>query len=228
MTPATFLSKQQLAPTLFRVDFLPEKPIDFIPGQFIELVLPRPDSHDERGNRRWFSVASAPHEKPLSIITRFHPSDSSSFKNSLFSLDSGSELLIADAMGDFVLPKDSSLPTIWVAAGVGISPFISKARFMKHNNTKRSAHLFWTTSQDEPLPYGADFAAVLDSVFVSDKKSSLTPEDIMSQVGADLLDRSLYYVAGPEKFVEGFIDKLATLGIPRHRLIGDFFHGYEA
>ena len=227
MTSATLHRTQQLSATLFQVEFLPEKPIDFIPGQFIELILPNTDDHDERGHRRWFSVASTPQEQILSIITRYNPKASSSFKNQLFSLDAKANLLIADPMGDFVLPKDSRIPTIWIAAGVGIAPFISMARSLQYSVSNHSAHLFWTTSEDETLPHQTDFNDTLSTVFIADKDTSLTPDHITSQISTDTLKSGLFFIAGPEQFVERFIEKLATIGIPRQRLIGDFFHGYD-
>ena len=49
-----------------------EKPKDFHfePGQFADLTLIDPPETDAEGNRRTFSIASAPHEERLTFATR--------------------------------------------------------------------------------------------------------------------------------------------------------------
>lgn len=49
-----------------------EKPSDwtFTAGQFIDITLPNPSETDSEGNKRGFSVASAPYEDTIMITTR--------------------------------------------------------------------------------------------------------------------------------------------------------------
>jgi ferredoxin-NADP reductase len=98
-------------------------PFAFTPGQYIELSLPHRHA-DSRGMRRVFSIVGVPSEHQLSIATRL-PERRSSFKKALSQLKPGKTIYGTRVAGDFVLPKDSSVPIVCVAGGIGITPFIS-------------------------------------------------------------------------------------------------------
>ncbi len=110
--------------------FRPEKPAHYTAGQYTELALPHPHP-DKRGGRRWFTLSSSPTEDLLSITTKYAgDDDTSSFKRTLFKLKPGSEVHMADPMGDFVLPKLIQTPLVFVAGGIGITPFHSMLEWL--------------------------------------------------------------------------------------------------
>src|SRR5579862_735458 len=98
--------------------FKPLQQLTYTAGQYIELTLPH-DRPDDRGIKRWFTLSSAPGGDLVSITTKFAGEKSSTFKRSLFGLSPGAELHMSEASGDFVLPKDSSIPLVLVAGGIG-------------------------------------------------------------------------------------------------------------
>src|SRR6185369_15796787 len=100
--------------------FRPERPVDYIAGQFTEIYLPHSGA-DSRGERRWFTLSSSPTDALVSITTQFIPTEGSTFKKELFGLRPGAALKLADPMGDFVLPKDPSIPLLFIAGGLGIT-----------------------------------------------------------------------------------------------------------
>src|SRR5690349_12906121 len=104
--------------------FKPEKPVKYTAGQFTEIYLPH-DNADNRGQRRWFTVSSSPTDPMVSITTKFATEHGSTFKQTLAALKPGTPLKLADPMGDFVLPKDPSIPLIFVAGGIGVTPMHS-------------------------------------------------------------------------------------------------------
>jgi len=61
--------------------FMPENPLRWKAGQYLHYTLNHPHP-DDRGVERYFSIASAPHEKYVMVTTRFAPK-SSSFKKAL-------------------------------------------------------------------------------------------------------------------------------------------------
>src|SRR5665213_828787 len=115
--------------------FEPERPLDYIAGQFIMMSI-KHDHPDDRGKEHWFTVSSSPSDAPLISITTKFSTPSSSFKTALHKLKPGEHVAISDPMGDFVLPKDRNIPLIFVAGGIGITPFHSIIKWL--HDTKQS------------------------------------------------------------------------------------------
>ncbi len=225
MTTAKFLQKIQLSESLYTLWFQPDHKLDFIAGQFTEISLPH-SLADERGERRWFSLSSGPEDEKFSITTRHQADASSSFKSRFINLRPTDSIQVADVMGDFVLPKQSNVPIIWIAAGVGIAPFVSMAYSLQSRSRQGSIGLFWTTSYDETLPYKKLFEATTNDIAIYDKTVSLAAKDVTSRVSSETLETGLFYLAGPEKFVELFRKQLLDKGLPASRIVADYFSGY--
>ena len=96
--------------------FFFEKPkkIKFVPGQFIEIHLNKEVYS--------FSIASSPKEKELMITIRMRPSE---FKNKLKKLKIGDEVKIDGPFGQFMLHQNKKIPAVFLAGGIGITPFRS-------------------------------------------------------------------------------------------------------
>jgi ferredoxin-NADP reductase len=163
-----FDHSQEEAPHIRTFFFKPEKPVHYTAGQFTELTLPH-DSPDDRGIRRWFTLSSSPTDELLSITTRFTPDTGSSFKNALFALEPGTVVQMADAMGDFVLPKLIQTPLIFVAAGIGITPFHSILTWLTATGEKRPIKLLYAVHEEDDIIFQDTFekAGVHATIVVS-------------------------------------------------------------
>jgi len=108
-----------------------EKPpgFDFKPGQSVDLTLLNPPETDSEGNVRTFSIASAPFEDQLRFATRMRDT---AFKRSLKNVPLGTVVKMDSAMGSFTLHKNSAKPAVFLAGGIGITPFSSIVRQADH------------------------------------------------------------------------------------------------
>jgi glycine betaine catabolism B len=116
----TLSATKQEANDTFSFIFAPEQPLQWKAGQLLRYVLNHPHP-DDRGVERFFSIASAPHEKHVMLTTRF-ASKSSSFKKALKNLRPGDAIEAHDLEGDFVV-DDSEKTFVFIAGGIGITPF---------------------------------------------------------------------------------------------------------
>src|SRR5689334_9369093 len=89
----------QEAPDITSFYFIPEHPLRYVAGQFIELMLPH-NNPDERGIKHWFTLSSAPGHEQVSITTR-HAEKPSTFKQTLWKLKPGDTVVMSEPMGDF-------------------------------------------------------------------------------------------------------------------------------
>lgn len=212
--------------------FRPEQKVLYTPGQFTEISLPH-EHEDERGHSRWFTLSSSPTDGLLSITTKFaHPG--SSFKKTLKALRPGTNLHLAEPMGDFVLPKDVSIPLVFVAGGMGVTPFHSIVKWLADTKEKRDIEVILAARHLEDVlfeklfhGYGAKVTIVLsepDNDWQGEK-GHLTAEIIERLIGS-LKDKRLY-VSGPEPMVESLDKQLKARGVKPRNLVLDFFPGYQ-
>ncbi len=213
--------------------FRPEKPMDYTAGQFTEFQLPH-NNPDDRGIKRWFTLSSSPTDEFLSITTKFAGETASSFKKTLWQLPMGTELDFAEAMGDFVLPKDPAIPLVFVAGGMGITPFHSIISYLLATGEGRSIEVILAFNTAEDVLFEDLFKkyGVPPTVVLSDPADSwqgenghLSGERILNLVD-DAQDKRLY-VSGPEPMVETLEKDLLATGLDKNNLVLDFFPGYQ-
>ena len=211
--------------------FQPEKPCDFVAGQFTELYVPHDDA-DNRGEKRWFTISSSPTDELFSITTKFATDRSSTFKQTLRGLQPGVRLHFAEPMGDFVLPKDPAIPLLFVVGGMGVTPVHSMVKYLLDTGEQRAIRLLYSVHDQSEIA----FRDVLEGY-------PLTFTPILSQPSADwpgatgkltaarvleaASNQSTIYLSGPEYLVEELNKDLLKSGIPGYRLVTDFFHGYR-
>ncbi|HEY6737205.1 MAG TPA: FAD-dependent oxidoreductase [Candidatus Saccharimonadia bacterium] len=202
--------------------FAPERPITFAPGQYLEVTLPHAHP-DARGNRRTFSIASAPGDAVLRLGVKFYE-PSSSFKTALRALQPGGHIFASNLGGSFTLPANPARPLLFVAGGIGITPFRSMAADLVARGEHRDIVLLYLAAPAEQS-YGDVFAAAqplgLRLVAATDP---YTPE-ALTQTVPDLASREVY-LSGPQAMVDYYKDLLRGRHVPRRRIHTDYFSGY--
>lgn len=202
-----------------------DKPINFRynAGQFIELTLPH-TKVDERGEKRWFTISSAPSEEHLCITTKIIEKRSS-FKNALNSLKAGDTITISEVMGDFILPKDSSLPLIFIAGGIGVTPYRSMIRWLTDTNSERSIELLYFAPNESHIAFRNDLQTPFTKITYITDGSKLSAQSLKSHVKD--INHKLIYISGPEQMAEALVSDLVTEGFDKYRIITDYFPGYK-
>ena len=129
-----------------------EKPpgFEFKPGQSADLTLLNPLETDAEGNVRTFSIASAPFEDQLMFATRMRDT---AFKRSLKKVPLGTVVKMDSAMGSFTLHKNSAKPAVFLAGGIGITPFSSIVRQADHDRAPHKLYLFYSNRRPEDAPF---------------------------------------------------------------------------
>jgi len=201
--------------------FKPEQPVNYEAGQFTQIILPHGNT-DKRGDKRWFTVSSSPTEPLLSITTKHAIDHVSSFKQTLFGLKPGTEVNLADPMGDFVLPKDKAIPLVFVAAGIGVTPMRSMVKYLTDSNEKRNIHLIYAAKSQEEVAFQSLF-----------ENYGVKLNIIIGKLEADMIAKlagpsagKTFYLSGPEPLVEALNKDLPNFGIDPNQIITDYFPGY--
>jgi len=230
--------KMRIAPDIYDFSFNADRKFAFQPGQYLEWTLGHKHP-DNRGNRRYFTIASSPTEKNIRLGVKFYP-DSSSFKKSLTSMGIGSEIVASQLAGDFVLPRNRQQKLVFIAGGIGITPFRSMIKYLMDRNEKRSIILFYSNKIASDIVYqdvlnesyeklGINTVYTLtDTELIPDswsgQKGYITEQMIMKEV-PDYRER-MFYISGPHSMVVAFEKVLKNIGIAKRYIKTDFFPGF--
>lgn len=232
----TLESRAELTPTVQALTFRARRRLAFVPGQYLELDVPHRHP-DARGTRREFSIASAPEDLPLlTVAFREVPGakSQSSYKKALAQVTAGDALAVTGVWGDFILPKKPSSAVLMVAAGIGITPFVSQLRHVRLAEHDRDIVLVYVASEASELAFRDELEAsgVPTIVFTRDEPQNLPRHwrwargvrlDAagLEQVVPDISARHVY-ISGPA----GLIADLAPALEHARSITTDAFSGY--
>jgi ferredoxin-NADP reductase len=129
-----------------------EKPADwtFKAGQFVDITLINPPETDAEGNTRGFSITSAPHEPAIMVTTRLR---NTAFKRVLKSIPLDSQVKIEGPFGNLTLHSDVSRPAVFLAGGIGITPFRSILLHAAKEKLSHRIFLFYSNRRPEDAPF---------------------------------------------------------------------------
>ena len=202
-------------------------------GQFIELTIPH-NNPDDRGIKRWFTLSSSPSQELLSITTKISADNGSSFKKALQALVVGDELTMSDAMGDFVLPKLEQTPLIFVAGGIGITPFHSMLQWMIDTGERRPIKFIYAVRTENEIVFLDTFRKAKQHVTVIVSEPSAAWGGEQGRVDSEKIvglekptDTTLIYLSGPEAMIETLAEQLVASGLRKNQLVTDNFPGYS-
>ena len=215
-------AKNQISAQVYDFVFTPDKSFDFTPGQYLEWTLPH-TRVDGRGNRRSFTIASSPTEQEVHLGVKFY-TPSSSFKKALWYMKPGDVIAAGQLSGNFTLPTDLSKKLVFIAGGIGITPFRSMAKYLLDTKEQRDIVLFYVVSKAEELAYVDLFKASPSIKFVPIVDARLTV-DTLSTSAPDYHERT-FYISGPNGLVEAYRELLRHNGVPAMHIISDYFSGY--
>lgn len=211
----------------------------FKPGQSIDLTLLDPPRTDAKGPRRALSLVSAPCEDGLTVASRVRDS---AFKQWLRDMPVGTPVQIEGPFGSMTLHSNRSRPAVFMAGGIGITPFMSILRQAARDRLPQVIKLLYSNR----LPADAAFLAELQQLEQQHRGSfRLLPTMTgVSGPAADWTGRRgfidahlvrsvlvrptphVFYIAGPPPMVSGMRTLLAGLGVSDDDIRAEEFAGY--
>ena len=211
----------------------------FKAGQAVDVSLIDPVEMDARGPRRAFSIVSAPHEGRILLATRTRDS---AFKRLLCRMPIGGRVQVEGPFGSLTLQSNRSRPAVFIAGGIGITPFMSMLRDAAHRRLPQVVTLLYSNRR----PEDAAFLQELQQ-FHRDHRGSFTLLATMTapqgagqewrgrtgRVDAETIrsvivepSRPVFYVVGPPAMVSGMRDLLNGMRIDDDDIRSEEFSGY--
>ena len=207
-----------------------EKPAEFVfvPGQYADLAIINPKETDREGNIRTFTIASAPGEKDLVFATRMRDT---AFKRELDRMPEGTAIEMDGPYGSFTLHAKKEKPAVFIAGGIGITPFMSILTSAAEEKLNRKFFLFYSNRTENDAAFLRELsgltAEIPDFTFVpimSEREGYLNEKTIRKYV--ENIDGPIYYLAGPPGMVAAMRKMLAGMNIPEDDIRFEEFAGY--
>ncbi len=232
----TLVERNQLAIGAYEFVFTPNRPLVFRPGQYLEWTLGHKFS-DNRGNRRFFTIASSPTENVIRLGVKFYE-PMSSFKRALWAMRKGDTLSASHVAGDFVLPNDAKKKIAFIAGGIGITPFRSMTQYLVDTHDPRSVTLLYSNRTAAEIAYKDTFDTAarsigMKTVYAVTNEPSSMAGTYSGMIDAALIKREIpdykeriFYISGPHGMCEAFTATLRAMGVPRFHIRVDYFPGF--
>lgn len=217
-----------------------EKPEGFTykAGQNSDFTLIDPPETDPEGSKRTFSLVTTPAEDHLAITTRMRDT---AFKRTLRVMEAGTKLTIEGPYGDLTLHENVARPAVFLAGGIGITPFHSMVQDATERALPHAITLFYSNRRPED-------AAFLQELMDLPKKNphftfvgTMTDMEKSAQqwsgergyIDAPMLakyvsqaDMPIYYLAGPLAMVAALRAMLNGSGVSNDDIRTEEFVGY--
>lgn len=231
----TLLNKNKLTSDVYDFVFSSSDKLAFKPGQYLEWTLGH--NADSRGNRRYFTIASSPTEKNIILGTKFYPNPST-FKQKMLDMKEGDSMIASQLSGEFTMPKDVNKKLVFIAGGIGVTPFRSMAKYMLDTGEKRNINFFYSVKTMGDLAYKEIFDEAENvgwkNIYVANENTgALEANQRVGFITGDMLTKEVpdykertFYISGTHGMVTMFEDNLKKLGIPRNQIKVDFFPGF--
>src|SRR5882724_9589607 len=231
--------QQKIVASANVVDFLfvPSKRLSFSPGQYMEWTFAHPHT-DSRGNRRYFTLASSPTEDTIRIGIKFYEKGSS-YKHAFSAIDQKTPIIASQLAGDFTLPKDSKQKLVFIAGGIGVTPFRSMIKYLIDTKQPRSIILLYTNKNVTEIAYQDIFDAAqkqlgIKTVYTLTDRSDV-PSDWQGSVGRiakEMITKEIpdfnerfFYLSGPQTMIDATKKVLRHMGIKENHIKTDYFPG---
>lgn len=220
------LDKKEVAKETTAFSFTKPPGYSFSSGQHTDWKEIDPPKTDAEGPIRTFSFASSPHEDFLMVATRMR---NTAFKNVFKEMPIGTTVEIDEPAGDMVLHKDSSRPAVFLAGGIGITPFHSMVVDAAYKKLPHQIFLFYSNRTPEEAPFLEELKNVDNSNYhfmpVFTATSGHITKETLEKYIPDLT-KPVYYLAGPPKFVLAMRQILSSAGVDDLSIRSEEFEGY--
>jgi ferredoxin-NADP reductase len=179
-----------------------------------------------------------PFENHLMFTTRLRDT---AFKRSLKKVPLATQVKMDPPMGSFTLHKNSAKAAVFLAGGIGITPFLSIVRQADHDRLPHQLHLFYSNRRPEDAPFlealqpleksNPNFRLVCTMTEMSKSKKEWKGK--MGLINREMLSRHLsnlqgpiYYIAGPPAMVAGLRKMLVAANVDEDDIRTEDFAGY--
>ena len=191
------------------------KSINFMPGQFVYVKFEDPNIGNEIHP---FSISSPSNQKNLRLVIK----SLGDFTGQLKNLKPNTTFSVEGPFGFFSNKNYSATKQLWIAGGIGITPFLSMAGDLKNSGNQQVDLYYCVKDQTEAVlldeltkisATNKNFRVIL---WPSDTQGRITGNKI-AEISDNLSDREVF-LCGPHNFSQAIIEQLKLLGVSSSKI----------
>ncbi len=197
-----------------------DKTLQFKPGQFAFVEVQGKNWNEPHP----FTISSAPGDDYLRFTVKVLGDWTRKVREEL---KPGSKVLVRGPYGRFDAEKATD-KQIWLAGGIGLTPFLSKLRAMKPGD-KRQIHLVYAAREVRDAIYldelksRANELRNITLVPLFSEEGNFARVDMMKKKLPDPLNSYEYFMCGPKPMVDGLMKDLKIEGVARDKIHTEAF-----
>ena len=212
------------------------QPFEYRPGQFAFCEIDALDFPDERGNRRHFTISSSPTEKGIVMFTtRIR---GSGFKETLRHAPLGYEISLGTPLGNFVLPEVEIRHHVFIAGGIGVTPYRSILRYALDAKKPIDAFMLYFNRSSADIVFRQELEEISRQMktfslvhVLSDPEPGWKGEkgrldETLLRKWVPKLDQQLFWISGPPPMVMAYKELIKQTGTTDDSIRTDSFTGY--
>lgn len=203
------------------------KHFDYKPGQFMFVSLKRDGKTSEEHP---FTISSSPAREEVC----FTPKELGDFTSTIKDTKTGDKAYIDGPYGVFSFLNVPGDKLVFIAGGIGITPFLSMLRYMKDKNISKEVFLFWGNKSEKEMPFPDEFKEL------SEELAGFTFVPVMSNqedwphekghITGDLIKKYVenykeyeFFICGPPPMLKAVLKALADMGVSEEKIHVEVF-----
>jgi len=214
--------------------FILDKKIDFIPGQFLQIIFDK-DNYENKKLNKYLSFSSSPTKKYIEVTKKL---TESSFSQKLKDLKTEDSVLIKAPLGNCIF-NDEYIKIGFLIGGIGITPVISIMEYIVDKRLNTDAVLLYSnrTRKDiafkKELDYWQTICKNIKVIYTITDSESKEGGYIFGRINKDLVSDKLkdyhqriFFIFGPPHMVEAMKNICIEIGCRRENIKTEIFIGY--
>jgi ferredoxin-NADP reductase len=209
-----------------------EDKLDFYPGQYLSIGFRR---FGRPSPVRCFSIVSSPSSNNLQLGIRVY----GVFTKSLSKLKPGANMFVLGPYGNFLIDEEKDKNIIMLAAGIGITPYMSMLRFLSEQRINLPVTLVYAVRTTDNIPFYNEitelqktnpFLKVIylvaeDIKPIGNQKfyKGLISSDFMDKLTKKYYSPYTFFICGPKGFKDAAIDILSKNNVEKDKIITEEF-----
>jgi ferredoxin-NADP reductase len=216
--------------------FNPDEKIDFLPGQFSQLIFDENDKNNRLLNK-YLSFSCAPQNSYIEVTKRL---SESAFSQRLRALQKGDTILFKAPMGDCVF-KDTYQKIGFLIGGIGITPVISIIEYIVKKQLNTNVCLLYSNRLENDIAFKKEldswqhtYPHLLHVVYMVSGCEPVDERCVFGTIDKDIVmghmadwQERMIFIFGPPAMVNAMTNICSEISCRQELVKTENFMGYE-
>ncbi|MEK7098130.1 MAG: FAD-binding oxidoreductase [Patescibacteria group bacterium] len=207
-----------------------DEKLKFKPGQYVSIALY--DKRGKIGQKHHFSISSSPDEGGVRLGIKIF----GKFTQELSVKKEGDEIALFGPYGDFVFDAEKMKDVVFIAGGIGITPFMSAFRCAADRKLPNKMTLLYSNKTVDGTAFFDEIKAlagqnnnfkpyftVTNEIAPRGFEHGMLCQATMQKFIANFSNK-YFFICGPAPFMEAMAGCLRSCGVPENRIRREFFY----